>query len=175
MKVQFFLLLSLLSLLSGSAMAQSNVRVDGISLPVYTVSPNASANANATSTSQGVGSQGQSLTVDSHAVYQAQQRNPVSTAVAPTLTSSNDTCMGSSSFGAQAVAFGLSFGRSYTDDNCLMLKNARELWNMGYRGAALARLCMDEHNRSALEASGVNCPVRRAQRTADSRLWDSRD
>ena len=70
------------------------------------------ANALATTTSQGgaaaggaaqgVGSQGQSLSIDSHAVYEAQARNPVATAVAPALTSSNDTCMGSTSVGASA-------------------------------------------------------------------------
>lgn len=40
-----------------------------------------------------------------------------------------------------------------------MLKNAREMWNMGFRGAALARMCMDTRNRSALEATGIACPV----------------
>ena len=132
---------------------------------------NSGANALATTTShggaaaggaaQGVGSQGQSLSIDSHAVYEAQARNPVATAVAPALTSSNDTCMGSTSVGASAATFGISFGSSWTDKNCLMLKNAREIWNMGFKGAALARLCMDELNREALEATGINCPQRR--------------
>jgi hypothetical protein len=114
---------------------------------------NATASAAASSEgSIGVGSQGQSLVVDNHA------RASASTAVAPALTSSNDTCMGSGSVGAAGVAFGLSLGTTYTDENCKMLKNARELWNMGYRGAAMARLCMDQHNRQALEISGVRCP-----------------
>ena len=110
---------------------------------------------------QGVGSQGQSLSIDSHAVYEAQARNPVATAVAPALTSSNDTCMGSTSMGASAANFGISFGSSWTDKNCLMLKNAREIWNMGFKGAALARLCMDDLNREALESTGINCPQRK--------------
>jgi hypothetical protein len=41
-----------------------------------------------------------------------------------------------------------------------MLKNAREMWNMGFRGAALARLCMDDLNKEALESTGINCPLR---------------
>ena len=110
---------------------------------------------------QGVGSQGQSLSIDSHAVYEAQARNPVATAIAPALTSSNDTCMGSTSVGASAANFGISFGSSWTDKNCLMLKNAREIWNMGFKGAALARLCMDDLNREALESTGINCPQRK--------------
>jgi hypothetical protein len=110
---------------------------------------------------QGVGSQGQSLAIDSHATYEAQARNPVATAVAPALTSSNDTCMGSTSVGGSTVAFGFSVGSSWTDANCVMLKNAREMWNMGFRGAALARLCMDDLNKEALETTGIHCPARR--------------
>ena len=118
---------------------------------------------------QGVGSQGQSLSIDSHAVYEAQNRNPVATAIAPALASSNDTCMGSSSVGASAANFGISFGSSWTDKNCLMLKNAREIWNMGFKGAALARLCMDDLNREALESTGINCPQRKQSGAAVGR------
>jgi hypothetical protein len=67
------------------------------------------------------------------------------------------------------MAFGLSLGKTYTDENCMMLKNARELWNMGYRGAAIARLCMDERNREALQMSGVNCPAPKEQARAEAR------
>jgi hypothetical protein len=124
----------------------------------------ADASANATASSQGgvgVGSQGQSLTIDNHA------RSAPSPAIAPALTGSNDTCMGSTSVGAAGMAFGLSLGTTYTDDNCTMLKNARELWNMGFRGAAVARMCMDERNRAALETSGVPCPTPPAARDAE--------
>jgi hypothetical protein len=164
MNIKTSILLAAL-LCAGAARAES-----GWSLPVYVPAPSGATNSNANASAgsysgggsaQGVGSQGQSLSIDSHAVYQAQQRNPVSTAVAPALSSSNDTCMGSTSVGASAVAFSVSFGSSWTDNNCLMLKNAREMWNMGFRGAALARMCMDDLNRQALEATGIVCPVGR--------------
>lgn len=128
-----------------------------------TTSSNSSALATTTShggAAQGVGSQGQSLSIDSHAVYEAQPRNPVATAIAPALSSSNDTCMGSTSLGGSSVGFSLSVGSTWTDDNCVMLKNAREIWNMGFKGAALARLCMDTLNKEALEATGIRCPAR---------------
>jgi hypothetical protein len=32
---------------------------------------------------------------------------------------------------------------------------------MGFKGAALARMCMDDLNKEALEATGVNCPAGR--------------
>lgn len=129
---------------------------------------NATATASSTSSGgMGVGSQGQSLSIDSHAVYQAQARNPVATAVAPPIVSSNDTCMGSTSIAGTAVSFGFSAGTTWTDDNCVMLKNSREMWNMGFKGSALARMCMDPLNKEAFEATGINCPPRREKTTVD--------
>lgn len=76
----------------------------------------------------------------------------------PPLTSSNDTCMGSASGSVNAPGFGVSLGKTYTDANCVMLKNSRELWNMGMKAAALALMCTDEANRTALELTGYECP-----------------
>lgn len=76
----------------------------------------------------------------------------------PPLVSSNDTCMGSVSGSLNVAGFGGSLGTTYKDVNCVMLKNSRELWNMGMRGAALARMCMDSENKEALEITGFVCP-----------------
>lgn len=88
----------------------------------------------------------------------------------PQLTTSNDTCMGSASGSANGPGFGIGFGKTYKDDNCVMLKNARELWNMGMKAAALARLCMDPDNRAALEITDFTCPQTKAAKDlADKR------
>lgn len=76
----------------------------------------------------------------------------------PALTSSNDTCMGSTTGSVNFPGFGGSLGTTWTDDNCVMLKNSREMWNMGMKAAGLARMCMDENNRAALEVTGYKCP-----------------
>ena len=78
---------------------------------------------------------------------------------APLLSSSGDTCMGSSSGSFSAPGIGVSIGSTWTDSNCKMLKNAREMWNMGLHKAAFAMLCKDLDNRDALEASGLKCPA----------------
>lgn len=80
---------------------------------------------------------------------------------APALAGSNDTCMGSTSIGAAGVGIGITIGSTWTDNNCKMLKNAREMWNMGMKAAALARLCMDDDNREAMEQTGFTCPERK--------------
>jgi hypothetical protein len=74
------------------------------------------------------------------------------------VTTSDDTCMGSSGVGGQGDAFGFSIGSTWTDSNCIMLKNARELQAQGHHKAARARLCMDEDNAMAFELTGQPCP-----------------
>lgn len=75
----------------------------------------------------------------------------------PALTSSNDTCMGSSSGSANVPGIGIGFGTSWVDANCKMLKNAREFWNMGMKSAAMKLMCKDADNRDALMATGFDC------------------
>jgi hypothetical protein len=55
-------------------------------------------------------------------------------------------------------------GKTYTDTNCVRLKNSRELWNMGMKAAALALMCKDEENREALEVTGYQCPTAPAKK-----------
>jgi hypothetical protein len=76
----------------------------------------------------------------------------------PPLTTSNDTCMGSTSASANGAGFGVSFGSTWTDDHCKRLKMSRELWNKGMKAASLAIDCMDPGARSALEMTGTKCP-----------------
>jgi hypothetical protein len=93
-------------------------------------------------------------------------RMMVNSAFSAPLTSSGDTCMGSTSMGASGAVFSVSGGTTWTDKNCVMLKNSRELWNMGLKPAALARMCMDEDNRIALEQTGTECPATTIKRLA---------
>jgi hypothetical protein len=76
----------------------------------------------------------------------------------PNLTTSNDTCMGSTSGSINGPGFGVGLGTTWTDDNCVMLKNSRELWNMGMKAASMALMCTDVRTRGALEVTGFECP-----------------
>jgi hypothetical protein len=112
-----------------------------------------SANANQTQGLIGSGNSSMNFQTTSYAPY-----IPVSSAFAAPLTSGLDTCMGSSSGGAAGPGFSLSIGSTWSDKNCLMLKNAREMWNMGFKDAAFARMCMDPDNREAIRLTGGTCP-----------------
>lgn len=83
---------------------------------------------------------------------------PVMTAYAAPVIATEDTCMGSSSVGAQGMAFGLSVGTTWRDENCQRLKNSRELNAMGFNRAAVALLCVDGDVRDAMNTAGTPCP-----------------
>lgn len=111
----------------------------------------ASAAANVAAESTGGSGGSSSTTVDG-------DEAATSSAAPIFLSTGDDTCMGSSGIGVQGMDFGVSVGSSWTDENCVMLKNARELKNQGYDKAAKARLCMNEENAMAFELAGEPCP-----------------
>lgn len=81
-------------------------------------------------------------------------RYSAGSAIAPQLVAGLDTCMGSSSSAIQGPSFGVSLGSTWKDVDCRVLKNGRELWNMGMRAAALATLCTDDTTRYAVAVTG---------------------
>lgn len=98
--------------------------------------------------------QGGSLLYAPVTTNNSEVRYAASSAFGPALTSSNDTCMGSSSLGASGMSFGVAIGSTWTDKNCMMLKNARELWNQGDHAASMALLCTDEDINYSISVSG---------------------
>lgn len=85
------------------------------------------------------------------------RRIRVSSAYAPALVASQDTCMGSRSLGMQAMWFGVSVATTWEDLDCRRLNNARALNALGYRGAAIALLCLDREVHDAMEQAGTPC------------------
>lgn len=90
----------------------------------------------------------------------------------PMLTTSNDTCMGSTSGSLNIAGLGFGGGSTWVDTNCKRLKNSRELWNMGMKAASLALMCNDKENLEALELTGFVCPqtARKNEKTALNRV-----
>lgn len=65
--------------------------------------------------------------------------------VAPGLSAAGlETCLGSASGGASVVGFGATFGTTVPDPGCNARLDARTLWSMGLKSAAVARLCIRE-------------------------------
>lgn len=126
----------------------------------------AQTNANSTqstsvgSTSQSASAIGQGSAIG-NTVFNSESTTAKQTpsSFAPNLTTSNDTCMGSSAVGAGAPGFSVSVGSTWVDKNCVRLKNSRELWNMGQRLASLALMCNDPENRDAIEVAHAQDPT----------------
>jgi hypothetical protein len=117
------------------------------------------ANINSTSTSNNTNNNITSGTSTNIVEYQGTYTlKNVPSVSGPPLTTSNDTCMGSTSASANGAGFGVSFGSTWTDEQCKRLKMSRELWNKGMKAASLAIDCMDPGARSALEMTGTKCP-----------------
>lgn len=111
--------------------------------------------------------QANSVTVNGDTVvYEAQERNPVATAYSAPLTSTNGTCMGSTSGGAQGVGFGISFGSTWSDTSCDLRYDAEALRAAGLPKAAQARLCQKAEIAKAMEAAGTPCPAAKKVATA---------
>lgn len=113
----------------------------------------ATGSGNATNVSTGAVTVG-----GDNVVYQAQERNPVSTAYAAPLAASNGTCMGSSSIGGQGASLGLSFGTTWTDSGCDARYDATALVQAGQPKAAIARLCLKAEIAQAMKDAGTPCP-----------------
>lgn len=81
---------------------------------------------------------------------------PVATAYAPNLTASEDTCMGSTSAGGQGITFGLSFGTTWQDKDCVRRKDARFLHSAGHNVIALSLMCSNKAVLKAVETAGTS-------------------
>jgi hypothetical protein len=111
---------------------------------------------------------------------------PAPSVFAPALTSGNDVCVGSISTaltgGNGIVGAGLSFGKTFTDDNCIRLKNANALNVLGYKEAALALLAQDKNVAAALKKTGHKAawlneptPVKQVKASAQKEIVVSTD
>ena len=99
-----------------------------------------------TSTSQAISGQGGRLAaITSNSSVPADQTiKNVPSVFAPGLAAAGlETCLGSVSGGGAFLGTGLSFGSTIPDPGCAARLDARTLWSMGLKKAAVARLCLN--------------------------------
>lgn len=87
-----------------------------------------------------------------------QSDRPVSTALAPALTSGFDTCLGSFGVGAQGMPVGISFGSTKEENICVLIKLSKRAEHLHDLQLANALLCEDARWRAAKAAVGEKCP-----------------
>lgn len=87
-------------------------------------------------------------------------RSPPASAISPTLNISNsDLCTIGVAGAVQTQILGLSAGTTVRDMNCERLKNAKTLYDMGMKVAAVSTMCQDERVFEAMKNAGTPCPI----------------
>lgn len=101
-----------------------------------------------------------------------QINNPGSVKSAPPVAApglaaaSVETCLGSSSGGLSGMGFGIAFGSTNLDKGCEARLDARTLYGMGLRDAAMYRLCDQPKMALAMAQAGVLCPQYRPRQVS---------
>ena len=99
-------------------------------------------------------------TVTSTGTQTTTVKSPPPSAIAPQAGGSNsDLCTISSSGALGTQILSLSFGATYTEANCLLLKKARMLYSAGMKVASVSLLCQDPDIWRAMMDAGSPCPI----------------
>ena len=86
--------------------------------------------------------------------------SPPPSAISPNVGGNNsDLCTISSSGALGTQILSLSFGATYTEANCLLLKKARMLYAAGMKVASVSLLCQDPAIHIAMANAGTYCPI----------------
>jgi hypothetical protein len=98
-------------------------------------------------------------TVNSTSTSETTLKSPPPSAISPTINTSNsDLCTFGVAGAVQTQILGLSTGTQIRDMNCEMLKNAKTLYDMGMKVAAVSVMCQDKRVFDAMLMAGTPCP-----------------
>lgn len=98
-------------------------------------------------------------TVDSTSTSTTTVRSPPPSAISPSINSANsDLCTTGVTGAVQTQILGISAGKMVRDMNCEKLKNAKVLYDMGMKVAAVSVMCQDERVFDAMMNAGTPCP-----------------
>ena len=100
-----------------------------------------------------------SSTVDSNLTSTTTVKSPPPSAMSPTINNSNsDLCTIGVSGAVQTQILGISAGVTTRDMNCERLKNAKVLYDMGMKVAAVSVMCQDKRIFDSMMNAGTPCP-----------------
>jgi len=86
-------------------------------------------------------------------------KSPPPSAITPTMNISNsDLCTVGVAGAVQTQILGISMGTTTRDMNCEKLKNAKTLYDMGMKVAAVSVMCQDKRVFDAMMMAGTPCP-----------------
>ena len=100
--------------------------------------------------------------------------SPPPSAIAPSINFSNsDLCTVGVSGAVQTQILGISAGKTVRDMNCEKLKNAKTLYDMGMKVAAVSTMCQDPRIFQAMMDAGTPCPFDGMIGTEAKTAWEA--
>ena len=98
-------------------------------------------------------------TVNSNLTSSTTVKAPPPSAISPSINLSNsDLCTVGVSGAVQTQILGISAGATTRDMNCERLKNAKVLYDMGMKVAAVSVMCQDARIFKSMMSAGTPCP-----------------
>ena len=87
-------------------------------------------------------------------------KSPPPSAIAPQFSAgtNSDLCTIGATGAVQTQILGISVGSTFTEENCIRLKNAKTLYDMGMKVAAVSVMCQDKKVFDAMMNAGTPCP-----------------
>ena len=99
--------------------------------------------------------------------------SPPPSAISPNLsTGTGDICTVGVSGAIQSQVLGISAGATVRDINCERLKNAKVLFDMGMKVAAVSVMCQDKRVFDAMMDAGTPCPYDGLIGEAAKNAWE---
>src|SRR5210317_2361954 len=112
-------------------------------------------------------------TVNSQSNTRTKLESPPPSAISATINTSNsDLCTFGVAGAIKTQILGISTGTQVVDENCERLKNAKTLYDMGMKVAAVSVMCQDERVFSAMMNAGTPCPYDGKIGQAAKEAWE---
>lgn len=111
-------------------------------------------------------------TINTNGKTETTVKSPPPSAISPSINVNNsDLCTVGVAGAVQTQILGISAGSTVRDLNCERLKNAKTLYDMGMKVAAVSVMCQDERVFNAMMMAGTPCPYEGKIGGEAAELW----
>jgi len=101
-------------------------------------------------------------------------KSPPPSAISPTINTSNsDLCTVGVAGAVQTQILGISAGKTFTEPNCLLLKKAKVMFDMGMKVSAVSIMCTDKTIWQSMKDAGTPCPIDGLVGAAALQKWEA--
>ena len=101
-------------------------------------------------------------------------KSPPPSAISPSINTSNtDLCTVGVAGAVQTQILGISAGKTFTEPNCILLKKAKVMFDMGMKVSAVSIMCTDKTIWQSMKDAGTPCPIDGLVGAAALQKWEA--